>query len=56
MLPICAWCKCVRDVNGMWNELESYLAKHSHATLTHGVCPQCAAGLAEEANCLSPTG
>jgi hypothetical protein len=56
MLPICAWCKCVRDVNGMWNRLESYLAKHSRATLTHGVCPQCAAALAEEANSLPPTG
>jgi hypothetical protein len=32
MLPICAWCKCVRDVDGMWSKLESYLAKHSHAT------------------------
>jgi hypothetical protein len=40
----------------MWNRLEAYLSKHSHATLTHGVCPQCAASLAEEANSLSPTG
>jgi hypothetical protein len=56
MLPICAWCKCVRDVNGIWNQLEAYLARHSHATFTHGVCPTCAAGLAHEAQSLPPTG
>jgi hypothetical protein len=41
MLPICAWCKCVRDIDGLWNKLESYLSKHSHATFSHGICPEC---------------
>jgi hypothetical protein len=41
ILPICAWCKSVRDVNGIWDKLEAYLSKHSHATLTHGICPPC---------------
>ncbi|MBX9580238.1 MAG: hypothetical protein K2X87_08005 [Gemmataceae bacterium] len=41
MLPICAWCKSIRDVDGMWDRLEDYLARHSCATLTHGVCPGC---------------
>jgi hypothetical protein len=48
MLPICAWCKCIREVDGMWSKLESYLAKHSRATLTHGICPQCAAKMEQE--------
>jgi len=55
MLPICAWCKSVRDVSGLWNRLEAYLAKHSHATFTHGICPTCAARLAREVEDLSPT-
>jgi hypothetical protein len=43
MLPICAWCKSIRDVDGLWDRLEEYLAKHSRATLTHGICPACLA-------------
>jgi hypothetical protein len=43
MLPICAWCKSIRDVDGLWDRLEEYLAKHSNATLTHGICPACLA-------------
>lgn len=41
LLPICAWCKSIRDVDGMWNVLEIYLHRHSRATLTHGMCPDC---------------
>lgn len=48
MLPICAWCKSVRDVNGMWDRLEAYLTRHAHVTLTHGVCPPCLANLERE--------
>lgn len=54
MLPICAWCKCVRDVDGMWNRLEAYLSKHSHATLTHGICPACVSRMGAEARELVP--
>lgn len=48
MLPICAWCKAVRDVDGMWDRLEGYLARHSRAVLTHGICPACAAALRDD--------
>ncbi len=41
LLPICAWCKSIRDVDGMWNQLESYLVRHSGITFTHGMCPDC---------------
>jgi len=40
-LPICAWCKDIRDVSGNWEKMESYVTRHSHATFTHGLCPKC---------------
>ena len=40
-LPICAWCKDVRDISGSWEKIESYIARHSRATFTHGLCPKC---------------
>ena len=42
LLPICSSCKKIRDDKGYWNGLESYLQEHSGATLTHGICPDCA--------------
>jgi hypothetical protein len=41
LLPICAWCKDIRDASGQWENLEMYIARHSHATFTHGLCPKC---------------
>lgn len=42
MLPICAHCKKIRDDNGYWNKLETYLAVHTEAEFSHGMCPKCA--------------
>jgi len=42
LLPICANCKKIRDDKGYWNQIESYLVKHSAAELSHGICPECA--------------
>jgi len=42
MLPICATCKKIRDDEGYWNQLESYVSAHSSAQFTHGICPDCA--------------
>jgi PAS domain S-box-containing protein len=41
LLPICAWCKKVREDSGYWGELEGYVSKHSAAVFTHGLCPDC---------------
>lgn len=41
LLPICAWCRKVRDDQGLWEQVESYVAKHSNAQWTHGICPDC---------------
>lgn len=41
LIPICAWCKKVRDDKGYWNEIEAYVRQHSDADFTHGICPKC---------------
>ena len=41
IIPICSHCKKVRDDRGFWQQVESYIAKHSKASFSHGVCPQC---------------
>jgi hypothetical protein len=41
LLPICAGCKKIRDDNGTWNYIETYISKHSEAQFTHGLCPTC---------------
>jgi PAS domain S-box-containing protein len=41
MLPICASCKKVRDDQGYWNQIETYIARRTAATFSHGLCPHC---------------
>jgi uncharacterized PurR-regulated membrane protein YhhQ (DUF165 family) len=41
-LPICCICKNIRDDQGYWNQIESYIRDHSEAEFTHGLCPECA--------------
>jgi DNA-binding response OmpR family regulator len=41
LLPICSYCKRIRDDKDYWEQLESYLSKHSHVEFTHGICPSC---------------
>ena len=41
LLPICASCKKIRDDQGYWYQLESYIVDHSEAVFTHGICPDC---------------
>ncbi len=41
LLPMCAWCKKIRDDQGYWKKVEDYLKEHSDATFTHGICPEC---------------
>jgi PAS domain S-box-containing protein len=43
LLPVCAWCKKIRDDAGYWQRIETYLAEHSGATFTHAMCPECRA-------------
>lgn len=42
LLPICSFCKKIRDENGNWVELEQYINEKSDARLCHGLCTDCA--------------
>ena len=42
IIPICAGCKKIRDDRGFWDQVESYISKHSFAKFSHGLCPDCA--------------
>jgi hypothetical protein len=41
LLPLCAWCKKVRNDSGYWEQIDKYISTNSKAALTHGVCPDC---------------
>jgi hypothetical protein len=41
LLPLCAWCKKFRNDGGYWEQIEKYIGSHSHASITHGICPDC---------------
>ena len=41
LLPICSYCKKIRDEDGTWDQLERYITHHSEATFSHGICPDC---------------
>lgn len=41
LLPICASCKKIRDDQGYWNQIESYIQRHSQAQFSHSICPEC---------------
>jgi integral membrane sensor domain MASE1 len=40
-IPICAWCRKVRNDGGSWEMLEDYIRRHSEASFSHGICPDC---------------
>jgi len=41
LLPMCAWCKKIRNDKGYWQKVEAYVQEHSDASFTHGICPEC---------------
>ena len=41
LIPICASCKRVRDDQGYWQAVESYISSHSDATFSHAICQSC---------------
>lgn len=48
LLPICSSCRMVRDDEGYWKEIETFIHEHSEASFSHGVCPGCAKKLYPE--------
>jgi len=41
LIPICAECKNIRDDQGYWNKVETFIESHSNAEFSHSVCPEC---------------
>lgn len=41
MLPLCAWCRKVRDDKDYWQSVEQYIADKTDAVFSHGICPDC---------------
>ena len=41
LLPICSYCKKIRNDQNYWQELETYVGQHSQAEFSHGICPEC---------------
>lgn len=41
LLPICSYCKCIRDDRNYWQQLESYIGAHTEARFSHSICPPC---------------
>jgi phosphoserine phosphatase RsbU/P len=41
LLPICSYCKSIRDDKNYWHKVESYVRSHSQAEFSHGICPGC---------------
>jgi phosphoserine phosphatase RsbU/P len=41
LIPICMYCKKVRDDSNYWQAVESYIARHTGSSFSHGICPEC---------------
>jgi DNA-binding response OmpR family regulator len=41
LLPICCYCKKIRNDQNYWQQVDTYIADHSEAQFTHGICPEC---------------
>jgi phosphoserine phosphatase RsbU/P len=60
LLPICCYCKAVRDDRNYWHRVETYITAHSAARFSHGICPGCWKGVVEpqmaECRAVEPSG
>lgn len=41
LIPICSWCKRIRNDVGFWEQLETYVRTRTDAEFSHGLCPEC---------------
>jgi CheY-like chemotaxis protein len=48
LIPICAWCKKVRNDQNFWQQVEEYMGEHGDVRFSHGICPTCFAAHAAE--------
>jgi DNA-binding response OmpR family regulator len=50
LLPICSYCKKIRDDGNYWHRVESYIAGHANVRFSHGICPDCSERLKADLN------
>ena len=48
IIPICSYCKSIRNDEGAWDQMEKYISDHSDAEFSHGICPSCYKKVMEE--------
>jgi hypothetical protein len=42
LIPICSYCKNIRDDEGFWQKVDHFIHHRTHARFSHGICPECA--------------
>lgn len=47
LLPICSYCKKIRDEQDYWHRVESYISEHTEVIFSHGICPECYANVVQ---------
>jgi PAS domain S-box-containing protein len=48
ILPMCSYCKSIRDDENYWHAVEAYISTHTNTRFSHGICPKCYAAIAAE--------
>ena len=48
ILPICMYCKSIRDDENYWQSVEAYISQHTKSTFSHGICPTCYTNVVEQ--------
>ena len=48
LLPICAYCKSIRDDSNYWHRVEEYVSEHADVQFSHGICPKCLPRVTDE--------
>jgi ligand-binding sensor domain-containing protein len=55
LIPICSYCKKIREDDGFWKQLEHFFQQHTSAKFSHGICPECLPKVREEMGLLGTT-
>jgi phosphoserine phosphatase RsbU/P len=50
LLPICSYCKAIRDDSDYWHRVEEYVTEHADVKFSHGICPKCLATALKDAD------
>ena len=50
LLPICCYCKKIRDDGNYWHRVENYISGHANVRFSHGICPDCSDKMKSDLN------